>query len=626
MTTTSRIAPLVALAVLVVSAPEAAPPISCTPIPVFEDGQSRRTTCAGAEGLTVIDLGDDWTPRLFSETADQPQPYRTTLLALANERLGPGVEWASARGDRYFELFGIFPTPSVVAARLADQARHACHAAIDDGPLAARAQRATRAAIAVAEAHLACEGLLAPGPRAGVLAAPTRRALATYQRRHMLPAPAGLDEVTRATLLTPSRELDFRTLLRALRERVADAAGLIEDGSAGNAWEQVLGRPLDAPDYRRPRRSTPLPRAAPDLIARATAAAAIALGWTSPEAALASFARGLPARAAFALPPPPTYHGANMDLRAEIDRGDVWRQPPVDEQGRARPSPVRRRPALILYARTADGEVPLVRWPTTIGGYKREKLPDGSTTLVYKASPVGRRYWRDLLAAPAWFPPPSTPDAELVQRRAGRWTPDQDAVGPGHRSAYGLMALLHHRTTIAPATLIDAQIRTHGSGNYRSILWGSSHGCHRLFNHLANRLGSFVLAHRDHVRHGADPQIFHRRIVWKGRTLVLRANTRGYRYELTSPIPVDVLPGRNVHVRPREEPPPADAPTGPVVNPAPTGVSPRSGMSRGGGQNGMSSSVGGGGGSRGSPEGLANSRGFSAAESTTSTLLAMMSP
>ena len=332
---------------------------------------------------------------------------------------------------------------------------------------------------------------------------------------------------------------------------------LIEDGSAVNGWEPVLGRHLEAAEYRAVLRATPLPGGAPDLIARATETAARALGWTSPQAAARALSAGIPAQIAVQWQAP-AYHGPHMQLRAEINRGDVWVEYPFDASGRRRPSPAKRRPTLTLYAVTPEGEIPLIRWPTTIGGWQPERLADGSVTVAYKPSPVGRRHWRDLLAAPAWFPPPSTPDDELVRRRPnGAWTTDDDAVGPGYRSAYGLMALLHHRAEQAapagqPAGFTDAQIRSHGSGNYRSILRGSSHGCHRLFNHLAIRLGAFLLAHRVHVRHGQIHEAYTRRVEWKRRPLVLRAKTRGYRYELVPPVPVDVLPGRTVRRQTRE--------------------------------------------------------------------------
>jgi hypothetical protein len=141
----------------------------------------------------------------------------------------------------------------------------------------------------------------------------------------------------------------------------------------------------------------------------------------------------------------------------------------------------------------------------------------------------------------------------LVQRRGGAWGVNADAVGPGYRSAFGLMALLHHRAAadgrdpMALSELAqDMQIRTHGSGNYRSVFAGTSHGCHRLFNHLAIRLGSFLVAHRAHVRHGPVAQAYEREIQWMGRRLVLRLHTRGYHYELVPPIPVDVRVGRRL--------------------------------------------------------------------------------
>jgi hypothetical protein len=564
---------------------------ACTPIPLFENGGALRTVCAeqAARDFTVLDLHDEWVPAIFSETADQLQSYRQIYVALANERLGTGREWETARYDRYFELYGIFPSFSVIGARLRDEARHACHAAIDDGALraierpiapwtaAAPTRRPTIArALAVVQRHLRCEGLLLTKTNEGFFDGSTQEGLRLYQRRHMLPSAGVLDADTRAALLTNSRELDFRTLLRALRERVADAAGLIEDGSASHSWEPVLGRFLESAEYRRPTRPAPLMNGAPDLVDRAAEAAARALGWMSPEAAALSLA-ARPPLIAVRLPPLPAYHTTAMKLRAEIDRGDVWRSYPFDAEGQARPSPVKNRPTFTLFAETGGGEIPLVRWPTTIGGWKAEK-EDGSEHLEYKESPVGRRYWRDLVAAPAWFPPPTTPDRELAHRRAdGRWAGDDDAVGPGYRSAYGLVAFFHHQAiaTGGGVQYADIEIRTHGSANYRSILRGYSHGCHRLFNHLALRLGAFVLAHAEHERRGQIDQRYGRTVRWKGRTFRLQAESRGYRYELEPPIPVDVLPGRTVRskttptprLEPASPPAPPSSPAAPPTTP-----------------------------------------------------------
>lgn len=224
---------------------------------------------------------------------------------------------------------------------------------------------------------------------------------------------------------------------------------------------------------------------------------------------------------------------------------------------------MKNRPTFTLFARTPEGDVALVRWPTTIGAWKEEKVDEDAVALRYKASPVGRAYWRDLVAAPAWFPPPTTPDRELVRWGADDgWAPDEDAVGPGYRSAYGLVALLHFRALEGgdgAEELSDMAIRTHGSGNYRSILRGSSHGCHRLFNHLAIRLGSYLLAHHGHEREGVIAEGYSRTLHWKGQILKLRVAGRGYRYELQPPIPVDVLPGRRVGTHPRPAAPPKDS-------------------------------------------------------------------
>ena len=567
--------------------PAVSPEAPCKPIPVYENGGQVGQTCLDQADPTLyeIELGDRWAPRIFSETPDHPQPYREVFIALANGRLGEGKGAATAQRDRYFELFGIFPTFSVVRDRLLDEPRHACHAAVDDSalrgltktlaPWTVSSSRSTTAALVAVQRHLQCEGLLAGRGASGKFDGPTQDALRQYQRRHMVPSAGILDDDTRATLLTNSQELDFRTLLRALRERVVDATGLIEDGSAADAWEPVLGRFIESAEYRHPLRSDALEGGAPDLIARATESAARALGWTSPANAARALQRPSAGQVAVRLPAVPSYHRNPMRLRVEIDRGDVWTSYPLDREGRPRPSPAKNRPTLTMFASTPTGEVPLVRWPTTIGAWKAEKLDDGSETLRYKESPVGRAYWRDLVVAPAWFPPPTTPDRELMRRGPdGRWTPDQDAVGPGYRSAYGLVALLHHRALVTPSrgtVLVDLEIRSHGSGNYRSILRGSSHGCHRLFNHLAIRLGSFLLAHHDNVRYGTIAERYQRTILWRGRTYRLRVVGRGYRYELVPPLPVEVMPGQKVRSRSKAPRTPTEAPATPATRSSPAG-------------------------------------------------------
>ena len=68
-----------------------------------------------------------------------------------------------------------------------------------------------------------------------------------------------------------------------------------------------------------------------------------------------------------------------------------------------------------------------------------------------------------------------------------------------------------------------------------------SHGCHRLHNHIAVRLMSFVLAHRAHVRVGEDDVHFHRNLAMDGFVYELDVDQGGYVFELERPLPVNVI-------------------------------------------------------------------------------------
>lgn len=544
---------------------------TCPRLPIFAAGREIGGVCrddAAAQGLTIIALADGWTPRALRDAPELGpagrQPYLQTYLRLAAASLDEAPARADGGEDRFLELYGISPTFTALRSRLLDEERHRCHDAVaqsDDGAALSallreeatitRSQRlrAQIGAVRALEGHLRCDGFLR-GPVTGLLDRDRVQGLRAYQRLHMIVGPRGLDAETRAALAAGSRELDYRALLRALRERVADAAGLIEDGSACDEAAPVAGRDLDTAAFRTAARR--LPRCAPDLVAQATDQAARALGWTSPETATA-FLSALPApslatlQVAIRLPPPPAYHSPNMDLRVEIDRGDVWYDHPHTASGRRRAQPITERPALTLYARDPTGEVALLRWSTTIGGWQAERLP-GGVALRYKNSDVGPRVWRHVVASPAWLPPPTTPEREMVRRGPGGWQVKTELFNPGYQNAYGLVMMIHERDDRRPGEeapdYMDLGIRTHGSVNYPSILGGTSHGCHRLFNHLALRLSSFLLRHRPHVIHGALDIDYERRFTYRGQRQVLRVGSRGYRYELTPPVPVAVLEGR----------------------------------------------------------------------------------
>jgi hypothetical protein len=226
-----------------------------------------------------------------------------------------------------------------------------------------------------------------------------------------------------------------------------------------------------------------------------------------------------------------------MRLSIEIDRGDVWRDPAPRRRD------VERRPALIVYAAIRGGRIPLARWPTTIGGWQREEV-DGSA-VRWKESPAGRQLWRDLYVGPIWLPPELTPDRELVRRIGDRHVLARELLGPSYRSAFGMIAFVHlaRARVRGRAATWDEGIRTHATANLRSVVDGTSHGCHRVLGHHAVRLAGFVLAHRGHVRRG-DTRTSFSRVVRHGGTFPFELDSLGYRIELVPPIPVEVLPGR----------------------------------------------------------------------------------
>ena len=146
-----------------------------------------------------------------------------------------------------------------------------------------------------------------------------------------------------------------------------------------------------------------------------------------------------------------------------------------------------------------------------------------------------------------WLAPPGIPERELVRRGAGGWQPKTEVIGPGYRSAYGLVMMILHQPlggAEGAPLYADTTLRVHGSANYTSVVEGVSHGCHRLYNQLALRLAGFLLRHRAHTRQGDLQTSYQRRLYWRDRTLSLGATSRGHRYELTPPVPVEVLPGR----------------------------------------------------------------------------------
>lgn len=519
----------------------------CEQVGVYVAGEPRGFVCvedAPSEGLTVVDLSDAWTPAIFAQRAGMKAPaYRAKYLELAG----------SKRGE--LGLNGVAPHLSLVAARLADDKRVACDAAVDVAPIVdaveameagEKRRRPSKATTRAIQAVLICEGRLKPRHMTGYFGSATRYALEAFRRRHMI-VGSGTDGDTLRALALGGEELAFRGVLRVLRERVADAAGLLEDGTALGAREKVLDREIDlsrfAPNVE------PLDNGAPDLVSRATEQAARELGWTSPEATRAFVKQHAlrELRVAVALPAPPAYHSEAMDLHVEIDRGDVFYDTPGAAAAHRRKLEAVRRPTFVLYAKDGDRDVALMRWSTTIGGWKKERTEDGEIVLKYKDSDVGERVWRQLIAAPAWLPPDSTPESDLiVEDEDGNLSLKRSLIQPGIRNAYGLAMLIHHKPVKKgdETEWHDRGIRTHGSVHYRSIENGTSHGCHRLYNQLVLRMTGFLLKHRAHVARGEMRAGYQRTLEYKDETIEVVVPKRGYLYELDPPVPVRVLEGR----------------------------------------------------------------------------------
>jgi hypothetical protein len=570
-------------------------------------GEAPEVSVSPGSRRIVVDLGEGWAPDVLSGGAasdgtPRPHLYESQFGQLARFELDESQQQhLRARQDRFLELYGIPPTLAVLRDRYMDLAHSRCVARIDLASIEAFPGSAVReedahaqeagalfvlepialAAMARAQvwnpAHLdrammpveqrrqlatwsrvsgwvrgldavrrrlACEGHLRGRLPDGPEYDPrTRAAVAEFERRHRIYARGALRGETLTALRTESLELERRAVVRVLTERAMLAAGFVEDGSAVDANGAPATYPLDHGQRAE----------VPNLEAAMREAVVAAFGLETPESTLAflhelgELAPEGHRWAAFDGPEPPPYHRPEMALSAEIDRGDVWYDFPYDEDGRRRLQPIARRPTLTLYTTHRGERIPLVRYGTTIGSWRLERVR-GQLVWRYKESPVGRRIWREVVSAPVWVPPPGTPDADLVTQI--RFDDDgqpitevkSNIVGPGYASAYGLIAGYHLRPM--GRRTVDEGIRTHGSVDYTSISRRASHGCHRIHNHLALRLYTFVLHHRPHDRIGHRPVRYSRMVEYEGFRGELAIDRSGYVFVLRDPVQVEVLPGR----------------------------------------------------------------------------------
>lgn len=558
----------------------------------YLDGQRRAMDIDQARslGFTIVDLSDDWVPYIFwSQTPGQedfkPNRYQEDYVALANDRIN--VDGARLRRGKhnYLEVWGIPPSLSVLRRRFLEEEQKPCFSKLDrelfsdyHGPIkivdpkgserlrrryiSARAafvkvRRKTHKSLEQLLEHprykrvarnyqrlhwqyhallampkrLRCEGLLKRRTKPGVVDWTVRKALKRFERKHNIYGWGMIFGKTAAALGRLPRENNYEALKRVITERVVSAAGILEDGSSHAHYRGADGQ------KKRVR----------NLVAEFADVAIEQMGLTDADKALAfikahseqDFKRMF---VALKLPKVPEYYSDHVELQVIIDRGDVWYDLPFDlETGKRKPQPRRHLPKFKLYVKYGDQTFPIVRWRTTIGGWQKERRGE-QEYYKYKISDVGKRIWKNIVAGPVWVPPRKTPGRELVRRGVvrGRSQPvvRQSTFGPGYASAYGLVAAYH-----VTKHGRDNQVRTHGTVNYMSVRRGFSHGCHRLYNYRAVRLFSWILRHRTFKRQGQVRLHYEHRFEHRGQEFQINIHTRGYYYEMTPPVEVNVLEG-----------------------------------------------------------------------------------
>ena len=410
-------------------------------------------------------------------------------------------------------------------------------------------------ALAEAQKQLVCEGLYNPGDAEryikGGLDWRTHEALVKFERKNRIFGWGYFGGDTIEALGKSRIARLYDSFVRVMNERIVDATEIIEDGSAVNE----KGEPATYVDQNGETKPVP------NLVAEYTALTLKHMDLGTPEKVVA-FLKSFTDEAfdtlfvAVPLPKRPPYYSDRMDFHATIDRGDVWYEYPYTAEGKRKGQPRKQMPMTTLYVIWNEQDIPLVRMNTTIGSWRTELAPDGYEYFKYKNSDVGPRVWKDIVAGPVWMPPDSTPTGDLVKKISYKHrlfeVPNYSEFGPSYASAYGLVAAFHYRQVErkdGTFRYLDNGIRSHGSVDYNSILRRYSHGCHRLYNHLAIRLFNFVIHHKEFKRVGQVPAGYSRVITIKDdeteeeNTFTIKLETRGYKYELKDPVPVMVEKG-----------------------------------------------------------------------------------
>jgi hypothetical protein len=564
---------------------------------IFKNGkfEAKRVEEAESLGYSVIDLSDDFVPFIFTDGKKTPNSYRKTYINMANDRTDEEGKIYKNGESNYLELFGIPPSLSVIEKRFKDDTEKKCFNKLNydffrkarfsvvftsrrdltkevaelrkrvkivkkrSGKKSLKAlykikkyrylvkkyrlMNTKMAMVIEAQKRLKCEGLL-KSYRPGSISWSTIKAIKKFEHKHKIFGWGILTGRTRRGFGRTPLENNFRSLKRGIRARIALSLGILEDGTVNNV-KGLKGtyKGADGKEHK-----------IPDLVGDFTAIVMKNLNIDTPEDAK-EFFQALDPKIfkrfllAVKLPDPPEYYSSDMKLSVVINRGDLWYDAPYDASGKKRYQPVMRRPRFYLYVNYLNQKIPLVRWGTTIGGW-RSDFKNSKEYMAYKGSDVGPRIWKDIYAGPVWIPPKSSPPRGLVKnyRVNGKWVTkvNREEMGPSYASAYGLVAAHHirNKTDSGKSIWFDNGIRTHGSVDYMSIMRRHSHGCHRLHNHLAVRLFSVILMRNHHSRKGQSKLIYNRGFTLKNKEYAIKLNTRGYRFSLDTAIPVMVERGR----------------------------------------------------------------------------------
>ena len=138
----------------------------------------------------------------------------------------------------------------------------------------------------------------------------------------------------------------------------------------------------------------------------------------------------------------PPGHGPVDRHRSRATSGTTC---PATRRASAMPQPRKKYPSFTLLVKHEGKKLPLVRWRTTIGGWRAEQASDGYEYFRYKGSDVGERViqhggGRAGLDRARLDPHPRAGQAQDRSAGKRRLVVNYDELGPGYLSAYGLVA------------------------------------------------------------------------------------------------------------------------------------------------------------------------------------------